>query len=77
MMLLSNQSDGSISKNGIRFSGVRPHGGNKTDDTEGCPLLNYQTSHDGKQWERASDDVFNHVNNWLKLGITVRWVVTS
>jgi hypothetical protein len=77
MMLLSNRPDGSIVKDCVSFSGVRPHGGNVVTNTEGCPLLNYNTDGKGKQWERASDAVFEHVQKWLKLGISVKWIITS
>lgn len=77
MLLLSNQDDGSIEKYGVRFTGVRPHGGNTTEDTEGCPLCAYNTDHNGKVWERASDDIFNIVKGWLAKGEEVRWVITS
>ena len=77
MMLLSNQPDFSIQKDGIRFTGIRPHGGNTVDNTEGCPLLNYNTDHNGKQWGRASDDVFRYVNTWLNYGEQVKWIITS
>jgi hypothetical protein len=77
MMLLSNQSDGSIKKDGVTFRGVRPHGGNSTDNTEGCPLLNYVNHGNGKMSGRASDDVFRVVNTWIMQGHSVKWIITS
>ena len=77
MMLLSNQQDKSISDGVVKFTGVRPHGGNKTEDTEGCPLCNFHTDHEGKQWGRASDLIFQHVKGWLDQGEVVKWVITS
>lgn len=77
MMLLSNQDDGSIEGGGVRFTGVRPHGGNKTADTAGCPLCNFNTDHEGKQWGRASDAIFKVVKGWLDAGEEVQWVITS
>jgi len=77
MMLLSNKPDLSIEKNGIRFTGVRPHGGNTVANTEGCPLLNYNTDGKGTQWGRASDDVKSHVEKWIKLGMQAKWIITS
>ena len=77
MMLLSNQSDGSIKKDGVTFRGVRPHGGNTVDNTEGCPLLSYVNHGNGKMSGRASDDVFRVVNTWIMQGHSVKWIITS
>ena len=77
MMLLSNQSDFSVEKAGVRFTGIRPHGGNKIDDTHGCPLCNYHTDHKGSQWGRASDEIIKVVKQWLADGEDVFWIITS
>lgn len=77
MMLLGNRPDGAIYKGGIRFTGVRPHGGNNVDNTAGCPLCNFNTDHKGKQWGRASDDIFEIVRGWLEEGEDVKWIITS
>jgi hypothetical protein len=77
MLLLSNQPDFSIQKDGVRFTGVRPHGGNTVDNTEGCPLLNFNTDHKGRQWVRASDDVYALVMEWFKDKNQVKWIITS
>jgi hypothetical protein len=39
MIQLFTEGDYSINKGGIVFTGVRLHGGNDVDDSEGCPLL--------------------------------------
>jgi len=77
MMLLSNQADGTVTKDGVSFAGVRPHGGNKTADTHGCPLCNFHTKHNGEQYGRASDAIFEKVKQWIADGEFVYWVITS
>jgi len=39
MMLLYNQDDFSIENGGVRFTGIRVHGGTNVEHTAGCPLL--------------------------------------
>jgi len=77
MIQLSNQQDLSVEKDGVRFTGVRVHGGNTVDNTEGCPLVNYQTDHNGKSWESASADVLAFVRGCLDKGLTVKWVISA
>lgn len=76
MMLLFNQEDMSVERFGVRFTGIRPHGGNDVDDTEGCPLLGYGSDGKGKVWDRASDDLFDLVQSALDRE-EVNWVITE
>lgn len=39
MVLISNQKDLALMNNGIRFTGIRMHGGNTHVNTSGCPLV--------------------------------------
>jgi hypothetical protein len=77
LMLLSNTPDMAVEKAGVRFTGVRPHGGNDVDDTHGCPLCAYNSDRSGKVWGRATDDIIKLVKQWLADGDEVYWVVTS
>lgn len=77
MLLLSNTEDGAVEKDGIRFTGIRPHGGNDVDDTEGCPLCNFNSDGKGTQWGRASDLIFQTVKQRINNGERVVWVISS
>lgn len=77
MMLLSNTKDGAVERDGIRFTGIRPHGGNDIDDTEGCPLCAYKQDGMGRIWQRASDDIFDIVEAAIIGGQKVYWVISS
>lgn len=50
MPLIYTEDDLSINKGGIIFTGVRVHGGNDIEDTEGCPLLGKHTNRVDKVW---------------------------
>tara|TARA_R110000868_G_scaffold165610_1_gene399151 strand:+ start:5578 stop:6039 length:462 start_codon:yes stop_codon:yes gene_type:complete len=43
MPLIYNTKDKAVEKSGVRFEGVRFHGGNKAIDTHGCPLVAFNT----------------------------------
>ena len=77
MILLYNQEDKTVSRFGVSFSGVRAHGGNDIDDTEGCPLTAYHSDFNGKVWGRASDDLLLKIKNWIDDGQEVLWVISS
>lgn len=77
MILLYNQDNQTVSRFGISFSGVRAHGGNDVDDSEGCPLTAYHSDLEGKVWGRASDDLLVKVQAWMDLGYKVKWVISS
>jgi hypothetical protein len=73
-ILLYNQKDLSIEHEGVKFTGVRVHGGNKATDSHGCPIVAYNT--DGvKIWETAEKDILKVVDNSLKKGNIVKWKI--
>jgi len=74
MLLLYNQSDLSVERDGVRFTGIRPHGGNDVDDTAGCPLCAYHTDHKGMVWGSASGYIQDLV---VKHDEAVYWVISS
>ena len=77
MILLFNQEDKSIYRFGVSFTGVRAHGGNNIHNSEGCPLIAYNSDLNGKIWGRASDDLLLIIQDWIDSGETVKWVISS
>ena len=56
MPLLYNMPDKSVQKGGVKFEGVRFHGGNTAKDTHGCPLVAYNTDK-VKVWGTAEKEL--------------------
>ena len=77
MMVLYNRDDHSIERLGVRFTGIRPHGGNNIEHTAGCPLLAYNSDHNGKVWNRASDDLQDIITAAIDKGEEVKWIITE
>ena len=77
MIQLSNKPDMSVEKNGVRFTGIRVHGGNDIDDTEGCPLVAKNFDGDSKIWQSISKATTDDVKALIAAGYAVKWVITS
>lgn len=77
MIQLFNQPDMTVQKHGIKFTGARVHGGNSVDDSDGCPLVNKNTDHKGKQWGSYSAEITILVQSYIKFGHRVRWMIVS
>jgi len=77
MMLLYNTSERTVSRWGLEFTGIRPHGGNSTDDTEGCPILGFNSNHKGRVWNRASDKLFLQVQDSMDSGEDINWIISE
>jgi hypothetical protein len=77
MIQLHNTTDKAVERKGMRFTGIFVHGGNTVIDTEGCPLVAYNTDNKGRVWTRASDDLFLWVKRQQQRGNTVKWVISS
>lgn len=65
-----------VERDGVSFQGVRVHGGNNVDDTEGCPLIAEHFDGDETIWASLSAKVTKDVACFIKLGVPVRWVIT-
>lgn len=57
-LIYNNESDYSVSDGMVKWSGIRAHGGNDKDDTDGCPLLGKIKKTDWVQDNTAFTNVF-------------------
>jgi len=77
MLLLYNTRERTVERFGVTFTGIRMHGGNDVDDTEGCPLTAYKSDHKGKVWDRASDDLLELVRDAMDNGEKVELFINE
>jgi len=76
MILLYNQDDMSVERFGVRFTGIRVHGGNNTKHTAGCPLVGHNLV-DGRLSNSASTELHNLVQSALDNGEIINWIITE
>ena len=74
-MQLYNTPDKAVEGGGMRFTGVRVHGGNDIDDTDGCPLVAYNRTGEKTIQGRADKDLLAIVKIWISNGYTVKWKI--
>lgn len=72
---LFNTPDKAVEGNGMRFTGVRVHGGNTVDDTEGCPLVAYNRTGERTIQGRADREIEAIVREWISNGDEVKWEI--
>jgi Family of unknown function (DUF5675) len=77
MPLLFNTIDMAVERDGVKFDGIRVHGGNDVHDTAGCPIVAYNTDHGGRVWGSASDEINAEIDAAINSGEWVLWVITS
>ncbi len=77
MILLFNAEDQKVYRFGVEFTGVRAHGGNDVDDTEGCPLTAYNSDGNGTVYGRADRELQAIIKDWMDEGFQVKWVISS
>ena len=77
MIQLSNREDMSIEKHGVRFTGVRVHGGNEVKDSLGCPLVAKNFDGDAEIWQSISKELTEEVEALIAAGHSVKWCITS
>lgn len=73
MLLIYNQPDYSIITGGIRFTGIRAHGGNTHVNTDGCPLVAFNELSDDIIQGTAERKLFVKVASAIDRGEKVTW----
>lgn len=71
ILLYTNPKDLSCEHGGIRFTGVRVHGGNSHENTEGCPLVGFERISPDRIKKTAEGALFNRVKAAIDSGDTV------
>lgn len=70
--IIYTESNGyEIKHAGIRFKGVRFHGGNDPEDTWGCPLVAFQTDNH-KIWETAERALVERLKAYDDITLTIQ-----
>ena len=77
IQLYNNPSDLSVEKNGVRFEGIRVHGGNTVEDSEGCPLVAKNFNGNAKIWQSISTELTEEIKAYIARGYSVKWVISS
>jgi len=65
-----------VERDGVSFQGVRVHGGNNVDDTEGCPLIAEHFDGDETIWASLSNQVTADIIDYIEQGFRVKWIIT-
>ena len=69
--------DDRVEKDGVAFTGVRIHGGNTIEDTEGCPLYAYNYDDNETIWRKASDDLLDYIDHQERMGFEIYVIICS
>ncbi len=76
MIQIFNADRMTVERDGVKFKGVRVHGGNTVDNTEGCPLIAKNFDGDETVWGSLSKEVTAQVQAYLAQGYRVQWIIT-
>ena len=76
MIILYNAENHTVTDGMVSWSGIRVHGGNKPEDTEGCVLVAYNR-YDDFIYKRADRELVKIVKRWIKQGYKIFWRITN
>ena len=76
MILLYNTEEKTVERFGVRFTGIRVHGGNNIHHTAGCPLVGFKRAQ-GKVYNSASDELREQVQTAIDAGESIDWIITE
>ncbi|HEY9818427.1 MAG TPA: DUF5675 family protein [Candidatus Obscuribacterales bacterium] len=77
VVLFNNESDHSITRFGVKYTGIRCHGGNDTDHTAGCPLVAEHSDKNGRVWGSMEGDLTRLVKSQVDKGKKVLFIITE
>jgi len=78
MLILYNvDDDHSVDRVGVKFTGIRMHGGNNIEHTAGCLMVARNSDKKGKIWSSLEGILFDLVKAALDDGQEVIWVITG
>lgn len=82
LQLYTDDSDLSLKSGGVRFTGIRNHGGNDHEDTAGCPVTAYNLADKDEGgnyviYNRSDLDLMDWYDNEIAKGREVKWVVIN
>ena len=77
ILLFTNPKDLSCENGGIRFTGIRIHGGNTHENTEGCILVGRVRDSADRIHGSMEDVVFNRVKSAIDTGEKVTLIIRN
>lgn len=78
MIILFNvPEDHSIQRDGVKFTGIRVHGGNNTDHTSGCLIVAKHTNNIDRVTESIESELKEVILAALAKGEEVMWVISG
>lgn len=71
MPLIYNQTDLSIDNKGVKFTGVRLHGGNTVKDTDGCILVAFNRVNPEHIYKQAETELTEKLKNYSEINLQI------
>lgn len=77
IVVFNIENDHSIERKGVKFTGIRVHGGNNIEHTAGCLMVAQHTDNKGKIWGSLEAELTSLVQDALDAGQEVYWVISE